>query len=66
VHLFLVFLVPLVICNYKFLVAQKMLYTPKPRNPLTSSRLSASAASDLGDNFSFSTLKNDLVALIYK
>jgi hypothetical protein len=39
-----------------------MLCTPWPQNLLTSSRLSASAASDLGDNFSLGTLKNDLVA----
>jgi hypothetical protein len=38
--------------NYKFSVAQKMLCTP-----VTSSRLSASAASGLGDNFSLGTLK---------
>jgi hypothetical protein len=31
-----------------------------------SSRLSASAASALGDNFSLGTLKNDFAALIYK
>jgi hypothetical protein len=35
-------------------------------NILTSSGLSASAASGLGDNFSLGTLKNDFVALIYK
>jgi hypothetical protein len=45
------------ICNYKFSVAQKMLCTPWPRNPLTSSRLSASAASGLGDNFSLGKLR---------
>jgi hypothetical protein len=42
-----------------------MLYTPWPRNILTSSRLTASAASRLGDNFSFGTLKNDFAGLIY-
>jgi hypothetical protein len=51
--------------NYKFSVAQKCC-VHVPRNPLTSSRLSASAASGLGDNFSLGTLKNDFEALIYK
>jgi hypothetical protein len=48
--------------NYKFLVAENILCTPWPRNPLTSSRLSASAASGLADNFALRTLKNDFVA----
>jgi hypothetical protein len=39
-----------------------MLCTPWPQNLLTSSRLFASAASDLGDNFSLGTLKNDFAA----
>jgi hypothetical protein len=50
--------------NYKFSVAQKMLCTPWPRNPLTSSILSASAVSGLGDNFSLGTLKNNFAAFI--
>jgi hypothetical protein len=54
------------ICNYKFSVAQKMLCTPWPRNPLTSPRLAASAASGLSDNFSLGKLKNDFAALTYK
>jgi hypothetical protein len=52
--------------NYKFSVAQKILCTPWQRNTLTSSKLCASAASGLGDNFSLGTLKNDFAALIYK
>jgi hypothetical protein len=47
-------------CSYE------MLCTPCPRNPLTSVRLSASAASGLDDNFSLGTLKNNFAALIYK
>jgi hypothetical protein len=43
-----------------------MLCTPWSRNPLTFTRLSVSAASGLGDNFSLGTLKNDFAALIYK
>jgi hypothetical protein len=45
--------------DYKFLVANKMLCTILSRNPLTSSKLFASAGSGLGDNFSLSPLKND-------
>jgi hypothetical protein len=38
--------------------------TPSPRKPLISSRLSASAASGLGDSFSLGILKNDFATLI--
>jgi hypothetical protein len=48
----------------KFSVVQKMLCTPWPQNLVTSSRLSASAASGLGDNFSLDTLKKDFAVLI--
>jgi hypothetical protein len=40
-----------------------MLCTPWLRNPLTISRLFASAASDLGDNFSLGSSKYDFAAL---
>jgi hypothetical protein len=52
--------------NYNFSVAQKMLSTWAAKSFEHSRDCPVLAASGLGDNFSFGTLKNDFAALIYK